>query len=96
MNDNIVAFYSRVRGNEALMTELAQISSPEKLSTRVVLMGKEMGIVLTEEDVLSGLQHINEVITRVANAEELSDMELELVAAGSVHTTGTDDVAPKC
>ncbi|WP_417822412.1 hypothetical protein [Terasakiella sp.] len=96
MNNNILAFYSRVRGNEALMTELAQISSPEELGTRVVLMGKEMGIILTQDDVMSGLEHINEVITRAANPEELSDMELELIAAGSVHTTGTDDVAPKC
>ncbi|WP_417822411.1 hypothetical protein [Terasakiella sp.] len=89
MNDNVVALYSHVRGNGELMDELSQITNEQELSTRVVLMGKELGFTISEEDALWGLTHIDEFIQEAVTGDELSDLELELVSAGSC--TGYND-----
>lgn len=76
-------FYGVLRGKPALMAELMLIDNRQDLNKAVIEMGKLEGFILdpvavrmtTKEDFLDLLQS-------PANNDELTDDELELIAAG--------------
>ena len=75
----IEQFYTRVKGEPALMQDLmANFTTPEDFTTRVVAKGKEMGYDFTYPEAEAWIEQQR----NVAESGELSDMQLEAVSGG--------------
>lgn len=78
-------FYNVLRSNPALWAEMAQIEGHDKLCSAIVETGQEMGYALDPDHVRSvAPEDLMGLIGEAANDDELTDQELELVAAGHI------------
>lgn len=76
-------FYDVLRSNPALWAEMAQSEGHDKLCSAIVETGQEMGYALDPNHIRSvAPEDLMGLIGEAANDGELTDQELELVAAG--------------
>lgn len=85
MNANVIEFYKKVRADQGLIEALSEGKTTEEFSEIAVKKAAEMGITLEMSDVIAATGQFKHVIS-VANDDELTDFELELVAAGVPQT----------
>lgn len=83
MNANVIEFYRKARTDQGLMEALSEGKTLEGISEIAVKRAAEMGIQLQTGDVLATLGQMAEFIPAAVNDDELTDFELELVAAGA-------------
>ena len=82
MNTNVIEFYQRVRADQGLIEALSEGKTAEEFSEIAVKKAAEIGIQLETADVAAALDQFKKVIATAANDDELTEIELELVAAG--------------
>lgn len=81
MNANVIEFYKKVRADQGLIKALSEGKTTEEFSEIAVEKAAEMGIELEMSDVIAATGQFKNVIA-AANDDELTDLELELIAAG--------------
>lgn len=82
MNANVIEFYKKVRADQDLIKALSEGQTVEEFSDIAVKKAAEIDIQLERADVVGALDDLKGLITEAANDDELTDLELELVAAG--------------
>ena len=82
MNANVIEFYRKVRTDQGLIEALSEGKSVEEISEIAVTKAAEMNMPLRTDDVLAVSGNLNDVIAAAVNDDELTEFELELVAAG--------------
>lgn len=82
MNTNVIEFYKKVRADQGLIDALSEGKTAEEFSEIAVKKAAEIGIQLETADVAAALGQFKAVIEKAANDDELTELELELVAAG--------------
>ena len=92
MNANVIEFYKKVRADQGLIEALSEGQTVEEISEIAVKKASEMGIQLNTADVVAALGRFKELITEAANDDELTELELELVAAGIPQTIVSGEV----
>ena len=83
MNANIIEFYKKVRTDQGLIEALSEGQTAEQVSEIAVKKAAEMGITLETADVIAALDQFQELAADAANDDELTEFELELIAAGA-------------
>jgi len=92
MNANVIEFYKKVRADQGLIEALSEGQTVEEISEIAVKKASEMGIQLNTADVVAALGRFKELITEAANDDELTELDLELVAAGIPQTIVSGEV----
>jgi len=92
MNTNVIEFYKKVRADQGLIDALSEGKTAEEFSEIAVKKAAEIGIQLETADVAAALGQFEEVIATAANDDGLTEVELELVAAGIPPTCISGDV----
>lgn len=82
MNANVIEFYKKVRTDKGLQEALSEGNTVEEISEIAVAKAGEAGIQLEKSDVLVAMGQMKEIVSAVANDDELTEFELEMVAAG--------------
>lgn len=82
MNANIIEFYKKVRTDQGLIEALSEGKSTEEISAIAIEKAAEMGIELEPAEVGEAIGSFDKLATAAANDDELTDFELELIAAG--------------
>jgi hypothetical protein len=82
MNANVIEFYKKVRADQGLIDALSEGKTVEEFTEIAVEKAAEIGILLEAADVVAALGQFKAVIEKAANDDELTEVELELVAAG--------------
>lgn len=82
MNANVIEFYKKVRADQGLIEALSEGKTVEEISEIAVKKAAEIDIQLNTADVVAALGQFKELVTEAANDDELTELELELVAAG--------------
>ncbi len=90
MNANVIEFYKKVRTNQGLIEALSEGQTAEQVSEIAVKKAAEMGITLETADVIAALDQFQELAADAANDDELTEFELELVAAGNAVSCNSD------
>ncbi|HBT41522.1 MAG TPA: hypothetical protein DIW51_08550 [Rhodospirillaceae bacterium] len=91
MNANVIEFYKKVRTDQGLIEALSEGKTAEQVSEIAVKKAAEMGITLETADVIAALGQFQELAAGAANDDELTEFELELVAAGNAVWCDSDD-----
>ena len=82
MNANVIEFYQKVRVDPNLIDALSRGKTIEEFSEIAVGKAGEIGIQLEKSEVVNAAGQIRELVMAAANDDELTELELELVAAG--------------
>lgn len=82
MNKNIIEYYLQVHEDDALQAAYSGCESTEQMAEIAVDQGRALGFFFTKEDALATGLNIEALKNAASNDGELSDFELELVAAG--------------
>ncbi len=82
-HDPSLEFYKIVRTTPELWQDLAAAPDTETLVAKVTTLSGAHGITLSPDDIRAALADLPKLISETADDEELSDEELELVAAGA-------------
>lgn len=82
MNANVIEFYKKVRADQGLIEALSEGQTVEEISAIAVKKAAEIDIQLNTADVVAALGQFKELVTEAANDDELTEIELELIAAG--------------
>ncbi len=90
MNANVIEFYKKVRTDQGLIEALSEGQTAAQVSEIAVKKAAEMGITLETTDVIAALGQFQELVADAANDDELTEFELELVAAGSAVSCNSD------
>lgn len=86
MNANVIEFYKKVRADQGLIEALSEGKTEETFSEIAVKKAAELDIQLETADVIDAIGHFENLVRRAANDDELTDLELELIAAGIPQT----------
>ncbi len=82
MNDAVMEFYKVARRDNEMVSLLAGIEDETLFISTVVKLGREKGFVFTAEEAGAAISQFEGFIEHAANDDELTDFELEMVAAG--------------
>jgi len=82
MNRNIVDYYQKVREDKALQAAYAGCENIDQIVETAVNEGGKLGFSFTKEEAAAIGFDIEALHGAATNDDELSDFELELVAAG--------------
>jgi hypothetical protein len=83
MDQTALTLYRAIRDNSDLWAELARIEDREELCAAIVDVGKDEGLAIDLETVRQmTFQMIMDLMQSANDDDELTDAELELVAAG--------------
>tara|TARA_R110001592_G_scaffold361214_1_gene671318 strand:- start:15898 stop:16200 length:303 start_codon:yes stop_codon:yes gene_type:complete len=82
MNANVVEFYKKVRTDQGLIEALSEGKTTEEFTKIAVTKAAEMGIALQADDIVAACGQFDELCKLAANDDELTDFELEMIAAG--------------
>ena len=83
MMKSVQEFYSIARTDDEIISALSAIQDEAVFIETVDRLAREKGFILTVEDIKYSISNFQEVIQNVANDDELTDFELEMVAAGN-------------
>ena len=89
MNTTVIDFYKFARTNPEIVTQLSAERDPEAFLARAVEAGREAGFDFSLEEARLELTDLPQLINDIANDDELTDFELELVSAGSLINCGS-------
>ncbi len=82
MNRNIIEYCQKVQEDDALQAAYAGCENTEQMCEIAVEEGRKLGFFFTKEDALATGFSFERLQDAASNDSELSDFELELVAAG--------------
>lgn len=82
MNANVIEFYQKVRTDQGLIEALSEGKTAEEISEIAVKKAAEMDLRLEKADVIAACDRFKELVAAAANDDELTEFELELIAAG--------------
>ena len=82
MNSTVVDFYKFARTNPEIIAKLSEKCDQEVFLARTVEAGQAAGFSFSLEEARHGLADISQLVEDIANDDELTDFELELVSAG--------------
>ncbi len=85
---NVTDFCSKIQNAPEMLTRLSGQHSTDALVAEIKSMGAEMGIKFEEGEIEDNLSSIDEVIKSVAQDDQLTDDELELIAGGAALISG--------
>ena len=92
MSISVCDFYSIIRTDNDILSRLSAIEDGAVFIETIGDLAKERGIILTAEEIGQAMSSFDEVIQNVANDDELTDFELELVAAGVPIVCQSNDI----
>jgi hypothetical protein len=79
---NIVAFYTAIRKDPALIAHLGEAETEETLIERIKEEASKRGLALGDADIRQGFDHFDSVVHQAAGDGELTEKELEIVSGG--------------
>lgn len=82
MNTNVIEFYKKVRADKGLQEALSEGKTVDEIADIAVKKAATMDIALAKADVLAACGDIPGLIGQAVNDDELTEIELELIAAG--------------
>jgi hypothetical protein len=82
-NSNIVAFYSDIRKDPAIIAHLSEAKSEDALVERIKGESAKRGFALSDADIKQGFDHLDEIFRQAAGDDELTEKELEIVSGGT-------------
>ena len=82
MDRNIIEYCQKVQEDEALQAAYAECQNTEQMCEIAVEEGRKFGFFFTKDDALASGFSFERLQEAASNDGELSDLELELVAAG--------------
>jgi len=82
MSDAVMEFYKVARRDKEIVDLLSGISDEAMFIKTVMELGREKGFVFTAEEAGSAISEFDSFIEAASNDDELTDFELEMVAAG--------------
>ena len=82
MSDAVMEFYKVARRDNEMVSLLAGIEDEALFIKTAMELGREKGFVFTAEEAGSAISQFDGFIEDVSNDDELTDFELEMVAAG--------------
>jgi len=86
-----VQFYSAIRKDRETLHSLGQAESEAELIELIIEEAGKRGFSPTQDLVKSSLSDLSAIVQRAAGAEELTEMELEIVAGGYGQVRGPTD-----
>ncbi len=92
MSDAVMEFYKVARRDKEIVDLLSGISDEAMFIKTAMELGREKGFVFTAEEAGSAISEFEVLIEHASNDDELTDFELEMVAAGAPtngHSGGT-------
>ena len=81
-HEQVTQFYKILRHKPDMWSELAEIRDEDTVIRRIATLSAAHDITLSPEDIRAALPDLPDIIAEAAEDGELSDDELELVAAG--------------
>ncbi|MRG73950.1 hypothetical protein GH722_19505 [Alphaproteobacteria bacterium HT1-32] len=82
MSDAVMEFYKVARRDDEMVSLLAGIEDEALFIKTAMELGREKGFVFTAEEAGAAISQFDGFIEDVSNDDELTDFELEMVAAG--------------
>jgi hypothetical protein len=82
MNNDLINFYRTVRADDALHSTLSSIQDPKANIEAIIAEARSRNLAVSAEDIAAALNDPAAFLQAAVNDDELSDDELELVAAG--------------
>lgn len=83
MNQDIIDFYQILRKDDAIIAELSALETADEILDTAVIRGGMLGFHFTKEEASAASRGMDAFRANLANDDELSDFELDLIAAGS-------------
>tara|TARA_R100000750_G_C2267709_1_gene66234 strand:- start:37 stop:321 length:285 start_codon:yes stop_codon:yes gene_type:complete len=75
-------FYRIARNDDKILDRLSGIQDEAVFIGTIEDIARERGITLTSEEIRQAIFNLTEIVQSVANDDELTDFELEMIAAG--------------
>lgn len=86
MNANVVEFYRKARVDQGLIEALSEGKTAEEFVNIAVTKAAEMGLHFEKNDVIDAFDQFETFVAAAANDDELTEFELQYIAAGTVPT----------